>query len=70
MLPFPCYHVGARFDAGMSGGPVFDEYGSLCGLVCASLGSGLTFTTEASRRESANDNAPEHALVLRASMRW
>ena len=35
-LPFPCYRVGARFDAGMSGGPVFDEYGSLCGLVCAS----------------------------------
>ena len=34
------------------------------------LGSGLTFTTEASRRESANDNAPEHALVLRALMRW
>ena len=34
------------------------------------LGSGLTFTTEASRREAANDDAPEHALVLRASMRW
>ena len=34
MLPFPCYQVSARFDAGMSGGPVFDEYGSLCGLVC------------------------------------
>ena len=34
------------------------------------LGSGLTFTTEASRRESANDNASEHALALRASMRW
>ena len=37
MLPFPCYQVGARFDSGMSGGPVFDEYGSLCGLVCASI---------------------------------
>ncbi len=34
------------------------------------LGGGLTFTTEASRREPANDDAPEHALVLRASMRW
>ncbi len=34
------------------------------------LGSGLTFTTEASRREPANDDAPEHALMLRASMRW
>ena len=37
ILPFPCYRVSARFDAGMSGGPVFDEYGSLCGLVCASV---------------------------------
>ncbi len=34
------------------------------------LGSGLTFTTEASRREAANDDAPEHAVMLRASMRW
>ena len=40
MLSFPCYRVGARFDAGMSGGPVFDEYGSLCGLVCAGLDDG------------------------------
>ena len=24
MLPFPCYHVSARFDSEMSGGPVFD----------------------------------------------
>lgn len=37
MLPFPCYQVSARFDAGMSGGPVFDEYGSLCGLVCGNI---------------------------------
>ena len=37
MLPFPCYRVSARFDAGMSGGPVYDEYGALCGLVCANL---------------------------------
>ena len=37
MLPFPCYQVSARFDAGMSGGPVFDEFGSLCGLVCTNV---------------------------------
>ena len=37
MLPFPCYQVSARFDGGMSGGPVFDEYGSVCGIVCANL---------------------------------
>lgn len=34
LLPFPCYRVGARFDGGMSGGPVFDEKGALCGVVC------------------------------------
>lgn len=37
MLPFPCYRVSSRFDAGMSGGPVFDEFGSLCGIVCSSF---------------------------------
>jgi hypothetical protein len=36
-LPFPCYQVSARFDAGMSGGPVFDECGNLCGLVCSNI---------------------------------
>jgi hypothetical protein len=34
-MPFPCYQVSARFDAGMSGGPVFDESGAICGLVCS-----------------------------------
>jgi hypothetical protein len=33
-LPFPCYQVSARFDRNMSGGPVFDEDGLLCGIVC------------------------------------
>lgn len=37
MLPFPCYRVEARFDGGMSGGPVFDETGALCGIVCANI---------------------------------
>lgn len=36
-LPFPCYQVSTRFDAGMSGGPVFDETGALCGLVCSNV---------------------------------
>jgi hypothetical protein len=36
-LPFPCYQVNARFDGGMSGGPVFDETGCLCGLVCSGV---------------------------------
>ena len=37
MLPFPCYQVSVQFDAGMSGGAVFDEPGSLCGLVCDNI---------------------------------
>lgn len=37
LLTFPCYRVGARFDGGMSGGPVFDETGSLCGIVCSNV---------------------------------
>jgi hypothetical protein len=37
LLPFPCYQVSARFDGGMSGGPVFDETGSLCGIVCSNV---------------------------------
>jgi hypothetical protein len=36
-LPFPCYQVSARFDAGMSGGPVYDETGAICGIVCTNL---------------------------------
>lgn len=36
-LNFPCFHTNARFDGGMSGGPVFNEKGFLCGLVCSNL---------------------------------
>ena len=36
-LPFPCFQVNARFDGGMSGGPVFNEDGQLCGIVCSNL---------------------------------
>lgn len=36
-LPFPCYRTNARLDGGMSGGPVFDSGGKLCGLVCSSI---------------------------------
>jgi hypothetical protein len=38
MLPFPCFRINARFDPGMSGGPVFDNStGHLCGVVCSSV---------------------------------
>jgi len=37
LRPFPCYRVSARFDPGMSGGPVFNESGALCGIVCTGM---------------------------------
>lgn len=36
-LPFPCFQTNARFDGGMSGGPVFTDEGRLCGLVCSNM---------------------------------
>ena len=38
-LDFPCYQVNARFDGSMSGGPVINERGHICGIVCSSLPS-------------------------------
>jgi S1-C subfamily serine protease len=37
MLNFPCFQINARFDGGMSGGPVFNQEGQICGVICASL---------------------------------
>lgn len=34
---YPCFATDARFDGGMSGGPVFNEAGELCGLVCSGI---------------------------------
>jgi len=36
-LNFPCFRVNARFDGGMSGGPIFTDNGRLCGVICSSL---------------------------------
>ena len=36
-MPFPCFRTDARYDGGMSGGPIFDDSGHLCGIVCSSL---------------------------------
>jgi hypothetical protein len=37
LLPTACFETSARFDAGMSGGPVFDQEGAVCGVVASSL---------------------------------
>jgi hypothetical protein len=34
MLSFPCFRVDARFDHGMSGGPIINESGRVCGVIC------------------------------------
>jgi hypothetical protein len=39
MLSFPCARINARFDGGMSGGPVIDESGKVIGVVCSSFGA-------------------------------
>lgn len=35
-LSFPCFRTNARFDPGMSGGPILNEAGYVCGVVCSS----------------------------------
>jgi hypothetical protein len=37
---FPCYMVAAKFEGGMSGGPVFDRSGLLFGIISGSLSPG------------------------------
>lgn len=36
-LRFPCFRTDAQFDGGMSGGPVFNQDGRVCGIVCSSI---------------------------------
>lgn len=36
-LCFPCFQTNARYDGGMSGGPVFNETGKLCGIICSNM---------------------------------
>lgn len=37
MLPCPCFEIGASFGPGMSGGPVFDRKGRICGIVSTGI---------------------------------
>jgi Trypsin-like peptidase domain len=36
MLKFPCFEINTHFIGGMSGGPIFNQTGEVCGLICAS----------------------------------
>ena len=42
MLPCPCFEIGAKFRPGMSGGPVFNERGEICGIVSSSISGDST----------------------------
>ena len=33
LMPFPCFQTNCRFDSGMSGGPIFNSRGELCGVI-------------------------------------
>ncbi len=35
MITFPSFQINCRSGHGMSGGPVFDENGHLCGIICS-----------------------------------
>lgn len=40
-LNFPCFQSSARFEPGMSGGPIINEAGYVCGVICSAFsGSG------------------------------
>jgi Trypsin-like peptidase domain len=41
IAPFPCFRTSARYDPGMSGGPVMSEDGLIRGVICSSY-DGLT----------------------------
>lgn len=36
-MPFPSFQTDARYDGGMSGGPIFNPDGHVCGVVCSSI---------------------------------
>jgi hypothetical protein len=36
LIPWPSFRVDCKFNSGMSGGPVFQEDGSVCGVICKS----------------------------------
>lgn len=47
MLNFPCFETNVKFTDGMSGGPIFDNEGHLCGLICEHLYEGETDRVDA-----------------------
>jgi S1-C subfamily serine protease len=48
MLPTACFETSARFDPGMSGGPVLGEDGTVCGVVASGMAHDDGYTSFAS----------------------
>jgi len=44
-LPFPCFRTNAQFEGGMSGGPIFNTEGNICGLICLSTDDCTTYVS-------------------------
>jgi hypothetical protein len=47
-MSFPCFQTSARFDGGMSGGPIISQSGQVCGVICSSMKTDVsdgTFTS-------------------------
>jgi S1-C subfamily serine protease len=60
-MSFPCFQTSARFDGGMSGGPIISQSGQVCGVICSSMKTDVsdgTFTSYGSLI------APALALIL------
>lgn len=51
LVNFPSFQVNTRFDPGMSGGPIFNDNGHLCGVISV----GCTFS------DSDEDNCNHHS---------
>ena len=66
--------LGQRLTMGASQWSLESAFGAAGRSYSAGYGyrvrPSLDLTLEASRREAANDNAPEHEIMLRAGMRW
>lgn len=45
LMPFPCFSVNADFEAGMSGGPVFNSQDQICGIVSSGGIGGVSWAS-------------------------
>jgi hypothetical protein len=64
LLPFPCFRTNARFDGGMSGAPICNEAGLVCGIVC----SGMELTEQSGYVSYASLLWP--AMGIRINKSW